>query len=154
MYISNGHFPKTSFNHIYLKGTAWTPPKNSTVGIQYGVDPTAYTPAGSPLPISYPAFEESFGAYWERALRNTSGLNLPLREANGGTNIGTFTNPFTVDPKNVSRSNSATSYLAVASSRPNLKVIQHAFVQKLDLQNVTSQGITAVGVFYTTSAGE
>ncbi|KIK51446.1 hypothetical protein GYMLUDRAFT_64819 [Collybiopsis luxurians FD-317 M1] len=136
----NGVYP------YFKKSTHFTPPNANQSEVVY--DASAYSnSSGSPLQISYGNYIEPISVYFSEGLANTSITGLQEVEINDGTSIGQSYLPLTVDPTHDTRSSSATSFLAAAINRPNLKVITSALATRI-LFSQSYGTPTATGVQY------
>ena len=131
-----------------FQSTHFTPPFKNESEVVYNID--AYSnPTGGPLEISYGDYIEPISIYFSEGFANASGPNLKETEINDGFPMGQAYLPLTVNPKNMTRSSSAQSFLAAAEGRPNIQVITSALATRL-LFAPTKEGATPVvtGVEY------
>lgn len=114
-------------------------------------DPDGFGASG-PIQVSYAAEYSASHQYWHETLH---GLGIATNKTHmTGSNVGSWTNLGSVDPKTCTRSSSVTAYYQPHRHRPNLTVLTEALVERVHLQ--TSDGAwTAKGVrFIDTATGE
>ncbi len=132
----------------FEKSPHLTPPDygKRQVGGQVLYDPTAFSPAGGPLQVSYSNFWQPISDYLKNAF---SSLGLtPLPGFSSGSLLGYAEFTVTVDPEAETRSSSETSFLQ--SAIPNSPLFQ-IYQRTLANQIIFNENKTAVGVAVSTS---
>lgn len=88
---------------------------------------------GGPMQLGYPAVMINITANWTQSLVG-AGIS-ELTSPNGGTNIGGFITPSSINPSNWTRSYSRPAYIDSLPPRPNLHILSSANVNKFILGN-------------------
>lgn len=102
--------------------TNFTPPNYDKIDPSFNIsyDPTAFTPAGGPLQVSYGNHQAE---YFEEISSAFETLGFPaLAGLNSGTLMGYSTCTATIDPEAATRSSSETSYLQAAMQRSTIRI--------------------------------
>ncbi|KAM7218044.1 oxygen-dependent choline dehydrogenase [Rhypophila decipiens] len=108
------------------------------------IDPSAHGYNG-PVVNSFPGITGPFLEAWPRTFRELGlGINGDPR---GGTALGGYTPTFNVNPETKERSYPGSVYTALASKRPNLRVLTGALVTKVLLKKIRGNP-AAFGVSY------
>ncbi|CAG5179622.1 uncharacterized protein ALTATR162_LOCUS9378 [Alternaria atra] len=127
----------------FKKSTTFNPPSAENITAQ---DYNASLYADGPVQLAYPPYVYAYPGS-EAFVESLSALGLPkVQDLNGGTNIGTKHEPFTMDNQ-YRRSSSYDSYYMQARNRPNLKVLEMSPVQQVILEKA-GDAVVATGVVY------
>lgn len=125
----------------YKKSCTFTPPgptraPNATTLY----NPSAFSPTGGPLHVSYTNYAGPFSSWMHPALNE---IGIPTTtDFNSGEVMGAQYCSSTIDPSTETRDSSQTSFLDAAVQRPNLKLYQSTLAQKI----LFSDDKRAVGV--------
>ncbi|KAI0796330.1 alcohol oxidase [Irpex lacteus] len=102
---------------------------------------------GGPLPISFPLTATEFEKHLQQALVD---VGIPrATDPYGGKPSGAYYSLVTYDPSNYSRSYSAPSYYVPNRSRPNLKVLDAARVDRVVTEKAANGNLIATSVEFT-----
>ncbi|KAH8911654.1 GMC oxidoreductase [Coniochaeta sp. PMI_546] len=114
----------------FKKSCTFTPPgptRAANATTQF--DPSAFSPSGGPLHVSYANYAGPFSSWMQPAL-NEIGIPTAV-DFNSGTVMGAQYCSSTIDPNTEMRESSQTSFLNAAATRPNLSVYQATLAQKI-----------------------
>lgn len=115
------------------------------LGLDYS-DTSAHGTSG-PVQVSFGKHQTDLDAAWGRTFANLG--CKATKDPQSGSVIGGVNLPACLDPKGFTRSHSAAAYLTdKVKTRPNLKIVTEALVEKVILN-----GTTASGVQYVVSEG-
>lgn len=142
---------------FFQKSSHLTPPNYAKrgAGSEVAFEPSAFSPSGGPLPVSYANFYQPFSPFIKRVFET-----LGLKNINGlssGTLEGFSEFSVTVDPHSGTGSSSETSFLQQAQSRTNLQVYQRTLVKKINIENKTATSVavdTAGKIYYLSATKE
>ncbi|KAK4550856.1 hypothetical protein LTR36_000436 [Oleoguttula mirabilis] len=143
----------------YKKSVQFTPPNNRTIpaNASIGYDPSAYSPDGGPLHVTYANYIYAFGS-WARNAFLELGLAVNPTGAESGRLIGHQYTAQTYDPRDETRSSSQTSFLTLAMQETALVVYTRSFVKRVLFdanKQATGVVVEAAGVpFYLTAMKE
>jgi choline dehydrogenase-like flavoprotein len=127
----------------FKKSTTFNPPSAENVTAQ-DYDASLYS--DGPVQLAYPPYVYAHPGS-EAFVESLTALGLPkVQDLNGGTNIGTKHEPFTMDNQ-YRRSSSYDNYYRQARGRPNLKVLEMSPVQQVILEKA-GDAVVATGVVY------
>lgn len=99
-----------------------------------------------PIEVSYAAEYSASHQHWHKTL---DGLGIAINKTHmTGSNVGSWTNLGSVDPKACTRSSAATAYYQPHRQRSNLAVLTEALVEHVDLRQSDSSWV-ARGVRFT-----
>jgi choline dehydrogenase len=114
----------------YKKSCTFTPPgPTRAANATTEFNPSAFSPAGDPLHVSYANYAGPFSSWMEPAL-NEIGIPTAV-DFNSGEVMGAQYCSSTIDPTTEMRDSSQTSFLNAAATRPNLSVYQATLAQKI-----------------------
>ncbi|KAL1796432.1 hypothetical protein ACET3X_004972 [Alternaria dauci] len=100
-----------------------------------------------PIHISFPRTDVSWAQnVWPKTIVNAG--YSPAKDPRTGSAIGGFNQLSTVDPEHNRRSYAAREYYEPNADRPNMTLITHALVSKVELEK-TAEQIKATGVHFT-----
>ncbi|KAE8147107.1 alcohol oxidase [Aspergillus avenaceus] len=118
--------------------------KQAELGLEY-VDPKH---AGTgPVKASFPdALQDPVAGAWVETFRRQGAFISG--DPFSGTAVGAYTNAITVDAESKARSYAGNAYYPLSKDRPNLRVITGASVEKVLLEESTSE-VRATGAQYT-----
>ena len=123
--------------------TMYAPPNSTAAEFKYNPD---YHGSNGPIQSIFQRSVLSlFPDYLEPTLLN-AGFSIPP-DRNSGDAVGAGYLPLAIDPRNYTRSYSASAWTAV-QSRPNLQVITNAQVTGIDWSSTTNGSATASGLRY------
>ncbi len=109
-------------------------------------DPTAFSPSGGPLHVSYSNYYQPLSSGFIKGLQSIGLANVP--GLNSGSLIGYAHGTATIDPQAQIRSSSETSFLQEALAKTNLPVYQHTLARTI----IFGANKTATGVNVTTGS--
>ena len=139
----------------YLKKTfAFTPPNFNKIDKKTPIpyDPSAYSPNGGPLQLSFPNYREPFDAPMEKGFAK-SGFKS-INGFNSGKLNGYGPGTYTINPKDQTRSTSAWGFLRQAidtnTMPPNLKIYIKTMAKKINFDATKK----ATGVTVNTNGAE
>jgi choline dehydrogenase-like flavoprotein len=115
----------------YRKSVQFTPTNNDKRAANSSVvyDPTAFDAAGGPLQVTYPNYGSPWNTWMQRGLAT---IGLPqMVEFNTGRLDGHAYCTTTINPKNMKRSSSQTSFIDEAKGRPNFRLYQLTMAKKI-----------------------
>ena len=112
----------------------FSPPETDVFISSY--DSKRYTNTTGPVQVSYPHTQENFASYFIAAFLNSTegGPALPSIDFNAGTSIGVAYHTMTIDPKNSTRSSSASAHLPHLQSRKNVGILTRTRADKIRVQ--------------------
>ncbi|KAF7191123.1 Dehydrogenase citC, partial [Pseudocercospora fuligena] len=145
--LGNANWSWNALDPFFRKSESYIQPSSSieeALQTEY-IDPSIHGDDG-PVLTTFPDIFGEFDEAWPRAYE-ALGLGV-TSDPRDGLAIGGYTNLLNFDPKTRSRSYAATTYLADARDRPNLKVVTSAHVQKI-LFDTRSNKPRATGVSFT-----
>ncbi|KAB8229592.1 GMC family oxidoreductase [Aspergillus alliaceus] len=130
----------------YLKKSVeFTKPKDDST---YPYDPSAYSPEGGPLQISFPNYRALSDQFMETAF-SKSGLK-PINGLNSGHLDGFAPTTFVIDPADQTRSSSEASFLQQALDTTPLRLYLRTLAKKI----LFDSNKTATGVLVETNGAE
>ncbi|KAF9523934.1 alcohol oxidase [Crepidotus variabilis] len=115
------------------KAETFTPPADSLKSVvNITVDASLHGSNG-PMQISYPAIMINITANWTAAC---AGAGIPEQKSpNGGTTLGGFITPSSINPSNETRSYSRPAYIDSLPPRSNLHILSESTVLKFNMQS-------------------
>lgn len=120
-----------NIQQYFKKSVAFTPPDTTkrapNASAEY--NPTAFSPSGGPLSVSYANYAQTFSSYIEGSL-NEIGIST-VEDFNSGSLLGTQYCSSTIDPSDENRESSQTSFLDEAAAYTNLKVYSVSMGEKI-----------------------
>jgi choline dehydrogenase-like flavoprotein len=127
----------------YKRSCAFTPPgPTRAANATTRFNPSAFSPAGGPLHVSYANYAGPFSSYMQPALNE---IGIPTAEDfNSGKVMGAQYCSSTIDQTTEMRDSSQSSFLNAAATRPNLRVYQATLAQKI----LFSASKRAIGVAF------
>lgn len=139
----------------FQKSPDFTPPDYAKRGDGTSVsyDPTAFSPTGGPLHVSYSNYYQPIMASFKSAFQS---LGFQLHPgANSGKLLGYTEFAFTIDPQAATRSSSEASFLQEAIQTSTLQVYQQTLANKIlfdSNKKATGVSVTTAGKDYILSA--
>ncbi|KAF8982155.1 hypothetical protein BDQ17DRAFT_1379062 [Cyathus striatus] len=102
--------------------------------------------SGGPMSVSYPAVQMSITGNWTSTLLSALGIP-PLTSPNGGTALGGYISPSSINPSNWTRSSSR-SCIDALSPRDNLHIMTNAHVTRIVFSDSRSSNgeVVATGI--------
>lgn len=115
----------------YKKSVTFQPPDYSKIdpSINITYDPSAFSPDGGPLHVSYGNYQGEYGPSLNHALE-ASGLDL-IAGFNSGKLLGYGTAPATIDTRTATRDTSETSFLQEAARLTGIKIYPQAIARRI-----------------------
>lgn len=151
--VDDNSYSWANFEPYFKKSVAFRPPSDSrapNATAQY--NPSAFDASGGPLEVGYPNYAQPFSSWLEPALNE---IGIPtVQDFNSGKLLGCQYSAATID-SSMQRETSKSSFLKMATGRPNLRTIQNALAKRIlfnDERRATGVLYKVGGVTYTARA--
>lgn len=145
--VDDNSYSWANFDPYFKKSVAFRPPSNSrapNATAQY--NPSAFDASGGPLEVGYPKYAQPFSSWLESSLNE---IGIPtVQDLNSGKLLGCQYSAAIIS-SSMQRETSKSSFLKMATGRPNLTIIQNALAKRI----LFNEERRATGVLYKGALG-